>query len=393
MAFFRMTSFAFFLTLTVSCQPNSKNGLSTGKGTGDVQRLLYVANDSTAQIDVFDINDNHTKIRSFDASANTGTGPMRYRGLSAHPGTARLYLSDSNFGVVAAYDLLTDSLIWVKKYDTCPFPDRINVNRNGTAVFVPCKMEPEHHMVIDANTGDILNTYDMAHFPHNTFVGEQGKYMYLSAYRNPVVYAVEQNTFEKVKEITGFVNDIGSGVRPFSVDEGEQFLFATENDKLGFGVGDIEKGQQIFYVPQVTPSERTQYPAAEAPRPHGGQPPSHGMAVRPGSKEVWFLDDAWGYLYVYDTSPLYQDPPQVPVFKTQVPLFEDITKVWTETRWRWVAMSADGKFVYPASGIVVDGDTKQRLPFKITPSEKLVEIQFENGRPIRVSGQNGGVYN
>jgi hypothetical protein len=116
------------------------------------------------------------------------------------------------------------------------------------------------------------------------------------------------------------------------------------------------------------------------------------LAVRPTTREVWFLDDAWGYLYVFDTSPLYQAPSQKPVHKASVSLFADITKQWTETRWRWVAFSLDGKWAYPASGVVVDAETKEIMPFKISPSEKIVEVDFVGETPVRVSGQNGGSY-
>ncbi|MGE0174585.1 MAG: YncE family protein [Oligoflexales bacterium] len=363
-----------------------------GADASHLKRFLYVANDSTAKVDVFDINDNHKLVRSFKADLDTGNDGMRYRGITAHAGTARLYLSDSDTGKVGAYDLKTDQLVWVKTYDECTFPDRINVNKAGTALFIPCKKDPNQHIVVDASTGEFRQKYAMDRYPHNTFTGEQGKYMYLSGYRNPDLLVVDQESHELVRKVTGFKNSEGEGVRPFSVDKEERFAFATENDQLGFGVGDIKAGKQIFYVKQETPSERTQHDDAECERPHGGEPPSHGLAVRPGAREVWFIDDAWGYLYVYDTTPLYQNPPKIPVHKANVELFEAIDKKWTKTRWRWVAMSLEGDYVYPASGIVVDGETKKRLPYKITPSEKLIEIQFSGNTPVRVSGQNGGAY-
>jgi hypothetical protein len=53
------------------------------------------------------------------------------------------------------------------------------------------------------------------------------------------------------------------------------------------------------------------------------KPKSHGLAQRPGTNEVWFLDDEWGYLYVYDVSPL---PSALPTYLATVPLFADISK-------------------------------------------------------------------
>jgi hypothetical protein len=76
-----------------------------------------------------------------------------------------------------------------------------------------------------------------------------------------------------------------------------------------------------------------------------------------------------------------------------VPLFTNITRPWTHGPYRWVAFEIDGKYCYPAAGSVVDADAKALVPgVHISPSEKLIAIDFESGKPVRVSGQNGGVY-
>ena len=53
--------------------------------------------------------------------------------------------------------------------------------------------------------------------------------------------------------------------------------------------------------------------------PHGDHPFSHGIGVRPVTQEVWFLDDVWGYLNVFDTSKT----PHKPQFVGRVELFDD----------------------------------------------------------------------
>ncbi|MGE0174762.1 MAG: hypothetical protein AB7T49_18360 [Oligoflexales bacterium] len=353
---------------------------------GETKHYLYVTNDAKATIDIFDIDNNHAKVRSFDISSGE-SGKRRIRGITGHAGTGRIFISDSDDKFIAAYDLLTDKMIWKKTYEDCDFPDRLNATTDGSVVFVPCKTS-DTHMVIDANTGDVIKTIPMPKTPHNTFTGETGKYMYLSAKNSTTLFLADPNTFEKVGEISGF----SSGIRPFSVDQEERFAFMTMTKTLGFGVGDITNQQKLFEVSIETPKERTQNKKAEAPRTHGGKPLSHGIAVRPNSKEVWFIDDAWGYLYVFDTSPLYQTQPEQPVHLASVPLFDDITKIWTKDRWRWVAFSADGKYAYPAAGYVIDANTKKKTDMKITPSEKLIEVDFEDGKPVAVSGQNGGFY-
>jgi DNA-binding beta-propeller fold protein YncE len=353
----------------------------------EVKHYLYLANDDDATVDIYDIDNGHEKVRSFDAGAGY-SGKRRYRGISAHAGTGRLYLSDSDDKFIAAYDLLTEKLVWKKNLKECTFPDRLNISKDGSTLYVPCKQSPSQHAALNAETGEVLQTYPQGKYPHNSFTGESGKYMYLSAYRNDTMLVVDQQTRELVKQVSGFK----SGIRPFTVDAEEKFFFANVTDILGFGVGDIENEKKLFDITTTTPAERTKNKGAKTDLPHGGQPLSHGIAMRPGTREVWFLDDAWGYLYVYDTSPLYEQTPGKPVQIAAVPLFTDITKKWTDTRWRWVNFSADGRYVYPGSGIVVDAEAKKMTDMKIKFSEKFIGIEFEDGKPIAAGGQNGGYF-
>ncbi|MGE0171266.1 MAG: YncE family protein [Oligoflexales bacterium] len=360
---------------------------STFAATRGVQHYLYVANDDDATIDVFDVDNGHQKVRSFDASAGY-SGKRRYRGITAHPGTARLYVSDSDDGFVAAFDLLTDKLVWKKTFDECTFPDRLNITKDGQTLYIPCKKDPMQHVAINAETGEVIQTYPMDKYPHNSFTGESGKYMYMSAYRNDTLFIADANTHELVKKVSGFT----SGIRPFTVDKEERFFFATVTNILGFSVGDIENEKKLFDIKLETPKERTKNKKAGTELSHGGQPKSHGIAIRPGTREIWFNDDKWGYLYAYDTSPLYKKVPEAPVQVAMIPLFTDITKKWTTTRWRWVNTNTDGRYIYPASGIVVDAETKKITDMKITPSEKLIGIDFSNGKPVAAGGQNGGYF-
>jgi hypothetical protein len=41
---------------------------------------------------------------------------------------------------------------------------------------------------------------------------------------------------------------------------------------------------------------------------------------------------------------------------------------------------------------VVDAETGKKTSMRISPSEKLVEVEFRGRKAIRVSGQMGGVY-
>lgn len=119
----------------------------------------------------------------------------------------------------------------------------------------------------------------------------------------------------------------------------------------------------------------------------------------PGTSEVWFLDDEWGYLYVYDAAPQPASPPKhlatVPLFKdVRLPYYraaQDI-KGGGDGYWRWLTFSIDGRWAYPANGAVVDAESRALTTMTITAGEKQVEVGFSKGVPVIVGGQNGGIY-
>jgi hypothetical protein len=358
-------------------------GAARPVSTEGMERRLYVANDETSSIDVYDVANDHKLLRSIKIEGDLS----RFRGLSVHAPTNRLYLTDSSENVVLALDLTTEKEVWRKSYsgaETCGNPDRLNVTVDGKALYVPCK-DDDRYLIVNAEDGDVIKKFDFDKSPHNTFAGESGKYMYLTGYRNPKVQVWDTTTHTKVKEIGPF----SAGVRPFAVDPNEEHIYTNLTPLLGFGQGDIATGRVDGEYEQEVPSERTEHDGAgvKGELPHA-KAKSHGLAFRPGKDEVWLLDDKWGYLYVWDTSG------EKPVEKAKVPLFDDITKpVWGEdNKERWVAFSIDGKYVYPANGTVYDADTLKKLPFKISSSEKMVEVDFKEGKAVQNSGQNGGVY-
>ena len=362
-------------------------------------RRLYVANDAGHRIDVFDVDRGHALHHSFTPRhAGKDLLDSRCRGMAGHAETARLYFTDSDQSHVVAMDLLREQVVWVRRLEKseCDHPDRLSVTMDGRAIYVPCKLS-DNMLVLDARDGATIRSHSVnaGEAPHNTYTGERGRYMYLGSYKSPILRVYDQSTHAEVRRIDGF----SSGIRPFAVDPAERFFFTNLTTLLGFGVADIGAGRKLYEVEQKTPAERLAHPQASGGHPHGGSPKSHGLAIRPGTTEVWILDDEWGYLYVYDAASL---PDRAPTHIATVPLFEDVAKPYYRAArdivgagdgyWRWVTFSGDGRWVYPANGAVVDAAKRALTRMTITPSEKQLEVGFRNGRPVTVAGQNGGVY-
>ena len=48
----------------------------------------------------------------------------------------------------------------------------------------------------------------------------------------------------------------------------------------------------------------------------------------------------------------------------------------------WISFGIDGRYVYPDGGAVIDSQTKQVVA-RIPTSEKLIEIDFRDGKPVK----------
>jgi hypothetical protein len=112
-------------------------------------------------------------------------------------------------------------------------------------------------------------------------------------------------------------------------------------------------------------------PNAPAKKPHSTM--SHGINLRPDQKEIWFVDGVYGYVYVFDVSSL---PPK---HVADLPIFADPKQT---PRPGWVSFSLDGKYAYPDGGVVYDAYTK-KVAARIPTSEKMIEIQFRDGKPVK----------
>jgi DNA-binding beta-propeller fold protein YncE len=100
--------------------------------------------------------------------------------------------------------------------------------------------------------------------------------------------------------------------------------------------------------------------------------------LSPDEKELWLADSANGYIHVFDATAM---PPK------------QMKSIRTRSNPSWVTFSMDGKFVFPSSGDVIDASTKQVIGGltdeigRQVESEKMVEVLFIDGKPIRAGDQ------
>jgi DNA-binding beta-propeller fold protein YncE len=185
--------------------------------------------------------------------------------------------------------------------------------------------------------------------------------------RSPLLSVADTRTHTVLKTIGPFSNFI----RPFTINGSQTLCFVNLNDLLGFEVGDLRDGRKLYRIEvagfQKGPVKR-----------HGC--PSHGIALTPDEKELWVTDGANNRIHVFDATVM---PPKqgTPIKLRDMP--------------GWITFSIDGRYAYPSTGEVIDTQTKQIVATlqdehgRQVQSEKLLEVIFEDGKPVRAGNQFG----
>jgi DNA-binding beta-propeller fold protein YncE len=310
---------------------------------------------------VYDIDDGHRLVRRIPSVGLADDGkPSNVKGICASAATGRLYVS--TIKSLQCYDLLTDKILWEKTYEGgC---DRMSITPDGKIIYLP-SFEKDHWVAIDASDGRVLKKLVLNSRAHNTVIGPDGTEAYMAGLASPFL-AVADTTTHNLKRAVG---PFSGAIRPFTVNGRQTKVFANVNDLLGFEVGDLRTGKVLQRV------EVNGFNKGPVKR-HGC--PSHGIALSPDEKELWLSDGHNGQIHVFDlTDGMIRQKQSMPV----------------RDQPGWITFSLDGKLVYPSTGEVFDADTKQIIATlkdeKGEPvhSEKLLEVDFENGRPVRAGDQ------
>jgi YVTN family beta-propeller protein len=310
---------------------------------------------------VYDIDHGYKLIKRIPTwSVAPGAEAENVKGIAASTATGKLYVSTTRR--VACFDLTTDKKVWEKTYDGGA--DRLAISPDGKILYVPSLEGPVWN-VVDAATGDVLSTIKLDSGAHNTIYGPDGSRVYLAGLRSPSLAVVDAKTRAVVKQIGPFSNMI----RPFTINGSQTLCFVNVNELLGFEVGDCSTGKVLYRV------EVTGYQKGPTKR-HGC--PSHGIALTPDEKELWLADSFNSSIHVFDATVM---PPKQ---KTSIKLRDQPG---------WITFSIDGTRAYPSTGDVIDASTKRVIATladetgQDVQSEKLLEVDFANSRPVRAGDQ------
>ena len=285
------------------------------------------------------------------------------KGIAADAASSRLYVTTTVR--IAAFDLMTDKIVWEKQYEG-GF-DRLAISPDGKTLYVPT-FEGAYWDVINASNGNLITRLDTGTGAHNTIWAADGSRVYLAGLHNNYLLVADPATNTVNEKIGPF----SSNVRPFTVNGNNSLAFVNTNNILGFEVGDVKTGKKIYEVAVQG------FPTGKPARHNPCQ--SHGIALTPDETEIWLADGVNNYVHVFDATAT---PPK------------QIADVKLSDSPGWVSLSIDAKYVFPSTGDVIDRQTK-KIVYTLrdetgvpVQSEKLLEIDFSGNKAVRNGNQFG----
>jgi DNA-binding beta-propeller fold protein YncE len=335
------------------------------------QHLLYVASPGIRNyteyggvgILVFDIDHGYKfvkRIPTWDVAA--GKKAENVKGIVASAATGKVYVT--SLSRMIAIDAVSGAKLWDKGYEGgC---DRMAISPDGKTIYLPELEGPAWH-VVDAATGDVTATIETNTGSHNTIYGADGKHVYLAGLKAPWVKVADAAT----QTVSESVGPFGNVIRPFTINGKESLVFVNVNGLLGFEVGDLSTGKQLYRV------EVEGYQQGPVKR-HGC--PSHGIALTTNEKELWIADCANSAIHVFDASVM------PPVQRQSIAARDCVG---------WISFSMDGRFAYSSTGEIINAATKKVVAVlqdeagHAVQSEKLLDLEIADGKVLHAGNQFG----
>lgn len=317
-----------------------------------------------AGILVFDMDDGHKFLKRIPTTASQIEKPRNIKGVCASAVTGRIYFTTPE--KLFCVDLRSEKTLWEKALPQgC---DRMSMTPDGKVLYVP-SFEKDTWNVVDGGSGEVLAIIETKSKAHNTVVGLDGKRMYLAGLGSPLLSVADTTGHHVIQKVGPF----SAPIRPFTVNGAQTLTFVCVNGLLGFEIGDLRSGKMLHRV-EVKGFTMDM----KKVKRHGC--PSHGVGLTPDEKEVWVVDAANEQIHIFDATVM---PPKQTV------------SIKLREQPGWVTFSLDGRFAYPSTGEVIDTQSKKILTAlkdeqgREVHSEKMVEIHWKGGMPVKTGDQFG----
>jgi DNA-binding beta-propeller fold protein YncE len=311
---------------------------------------------------VFDMDHGHRFVKRIEIRGLHPNGkPSNVKGVAVSIPLNSIYIS--TLETLQRIDLSSGKIIWEKPMEGgC---DRMSISPDGKTMYLP-NLEGKVWNVVDCKTGEIIKKINGFTKSHNTLYSLSGDHVYLDDIASSWLKIADTKT----NEVVGKIGPFGNYIRPFTINGKETRTYVTVDSLLGFEVGDIKTGKKLNHI-------EVEGWTTGPVRRHGN--PSHGIGLTPDEKELWLCDGFNMRLHVFSAVEPYQQ-------LTTIPL-QDMPG--------WITFSIDGKYAYPSSGEVIDVKTRKVLLTlkdefnNSVGSEKMIEVDFENGKAVKAGDQFG----
>ena len=340
--------------------------------SGRRRRFLYIAQPGIRNYQqyggvgvlVYDIDRDYAFVKRIPTWQPKAGGEVEnVKGVAASAATGRLWIT--TITRLLCIDLATDAILW----DVAPSGgcDRLSASPDGKTLYVP-SFEGPHWNVIDGLTGETRTSIVVNSGAHNTLYSADGASVDLAGLKSPYLNVADTRTHT----VTSKVGPFSASIRPFSIDERRNRCYVNVNERLGFEIGDLKTGNVLG---KVDVSGYQKGPVAR----HGC--PSHGIGLTPDGREVWLCGGHNLAMHIFDNTVM--SPRQV-------------ASIALRDQPGWISFSLDGRHAWPSTGEVVDVKSREivkRLQDETgrqIGSEKLLEVDFENGKPV-ATGNSFGV--
>jgi DNA-binding beta-propeller fold protein YncE len=363
-----LTAFLVFCTSAVKPPTREATDLLKGK----TNHYLYVASPGIRNylehgghgILVYDMDNNFRFVKRIKSGGLDKTGkPSNVKGVCVSIATRCIYIS--TLEALQCIDLVSEKLLWEKTYEGgC---DRMAISPDGKTIYLP-SLEKGFWNIIDAKSGNVIKKLTTNDGAHNTIYGPDGRHAYLGGLRTTTLGVADTKTHTIEKQVGPFA----AGIRPFTINGDQTLCFVNVNELLGFEIGDLKTGKKLHRV-EVEGFERGPVKRHSCP--------SHGIGLTPDEEEIWLCDSHNQRIHVFENNGSM--PPKQ---KRNIRLKDQPG---------WITFSLDGKYAFPSTGEVVDVNSYEILTSlkdengADIQSEKMVEIHFQDKKPVRAGDQFG----
>ncbi len=355
-----------------------------------IRHYEYVLTDGW--IYVYDIDNDNSLVKSVAVPTSSGV-----RGAAVCPADGMMYISyggiggSSGNGSLLQFDLLNDSVRWNQHYTHGI--DNHSIALDGKTIFMPngsMSSDGRCYIVRTTDGAEIGQIATPSRGIHNTLLSLDGSDLYMgdrdiNNLGNDSIYVARSSDYHLIKSL-GLMQ---SGVRPFTINGTETFLFVNVTGLLGFQVVNLATGLVEYTVDLTTMGFPKTTCGSLCP-----SAPSHGISLSPDESELYVLDQPNGFVHVFDISHIFSEAPQkvADIHLVHDLYGNDSACAQSCQREGWLHHTRDGHFVYVGdAGDVINTATRSVVGYlpPLRNTRKMLEIDWQNGVPVFTTSRNG----